>query len=248
MRYTLRAYLEAGLEPRSALRVGERVVGEHLGGSFATVILAVHDARQGTLTYASAGHPAPIVVGGEPHESVPAAGSPPIGWGLSTGLRQTTIPLAAGSRALLYTDGLEEAPTRDGGILGRERLTEIVAACGDASEIIERVALEAVEIRDDMAACLIAPVHEVTAAAPRIEELELIGDEVDEALFNAFLAGCGLAPLEAERVRAQSAARLRIDGGALVSVRLEEQGPRVEVSPRRPERLEPASRLSSVGP
>jgi hypothetical protein len=110
--------------------------------------------------------------------------------------------------------------------------------------VLDRVALEALEVRDDMAACMIAPVGEVTAESPRIEELELIGDEVDDELLKAFLVGCGVAPLEAERVRAQSGARLRMDGGALVSVRLGAERPEVQVAARRPETLEDASRRS----
>jgi hypothetical protein len=149
---------------------------------------------------------------------------------------------------LLYTDGLEEVPVRGGGRLGRERLTEIVAECGSASEVLERVAAEAAEIRDDMAACLIEPVEEAKTTAPRTEELELVGDEVDEEFLRSFLMGCGVGPSKAERMCALLLARVRTDGGVVVSVRLDGERPRVEVVPRHGESLDSASRLSSIAP
>ena len=175
MRYTLRAYLEAGLEPRVALQVAGRVIDDNLGGDFATVLLAVHDPETGSLTYATAGHPAPIVVGPQPHEPVTAGSSPPIGVGVRTGLRQTTVPLVPGSVACLFTDGLMEARTEDG-ILGRERLAELLDDLGDeasARRLIERVAAESSNLSDDMAAVIVSPTAGVTAGLFRTEQLEL---------------------------------------------------------------------------
>jgi Stage II sporulation protein E (SpoIIE) len=201
LRYTLRAYLEAGLEPRVALQIAGRVVDEQLGGEFATVLLAVHDPASGSLTYSCAGHPAPIVVGPSAYEPVLAASSPPLGVGLRTGLRQTTVPLSPGSVACLYTDGLTEARTRDG-ILGRGRLSDLVDELGrevEAPELLDRVAEEAQLMPDDMAVCLFTPTAGVTAGGFRTELLELSAAELDGPLPRRFLDACGAGEEEAQR-------------------------------------------------
>jgi hypothetical protein len=218
LRYTLRAYLEAGLEPRVALQVAGRVIGDGLGGDFATVLLAVHDPKRGSLTYASAGHPAPIVTGGAAFEPVLAGSSPPIGAGLRTGLRQTTLPLTPGVTACLYTDGLIEARTDDG-LLGRERLTQIVTELGrdaTASDVIERVADEARSASDDMAVCLLSPTATVTSGGFRTEQLELSADEVDGPLPERFLEECGVgAEARADIERELRDVASRFDGAVL---------------------------------
>ena len=248
MRYTLRAYLEAGLEPRVALQVAGRVIDDNLGGDFATVLLAVHDPDTGSLTYASAGHPSPIVVGPEPHEPITAASSPPIGVGVRTGLRQTTVPLAPGAVAALFTDGLIEARTAEG-ILGRERLTELLAEIGDdatARRLIERVAAEANVLSDDMAAVVVTPTAGVTTGLFRTEQLELSARELEGPIARRFLEACGLPAQEVED--AERDARLLAErfGGVVLHVVFGNRL-RVEVLPRNVESIEAASRRVSAG-
>jgi serine phosphatase RsbU (regulator of sigma subunit) len=248
MRYTLRAYLEAGLEPRVALQVAGRVIDDNLGGDFATVLLAVHDPETGSLTYATAGHPAPIVVGPQPHDPVTAASSPPIGVGVRTGLRQTTVPLVPGSVAVLFTDGLMEARTEDG-ILGRERLTEIVDEVGDsgsARKLLERVAAEANARSDDMAAVVVSPTAGVTAGLFRTEQLELSSRELEGPIARRFLESCGFGEEEVENAERDARMLAERFGGVVMHVVFGNRL-RVEVLPRNVESIEAASRRVSAG-
>jgi hypothetical protein len=242
MRYTLRAYLEAGLEPRVALQVAGRVIGDRLNGDFATVLIAVHDPGSGSLTYASAGHPAPIVVGGNAFEPVNVAAAPPIGVGVPTGVRQTTVPLMPGTVACLYTDGLIEARTEDG-LLGADRLEQMVTELGSedtAADLLERVAGEAQATPDDMATCLLSPTAGVTTGGFRTEQLELSAKEARSTLVKRFLTECGVAARDrwdAERQALEMAERF---GGATLTVVF--GGRRtVEVLPRNVESIEAAA-------
>jgi hypothetical protein len=248
MRYTLRAYLEAGLEPRVALQVAGRVIDDNLGGDFATVLLAVHDPETGSLTYASAGHPAPIVAGPQPYEPVTAGSSPPIGVGVRTGLRQTTVPLVPGSIACLFTDGLMEARTEHG-ILGRQRLAELLDDLGpeaSARRLIESVAAESSKLSDDMAAVIVSPTAGVTAGLFRTEQLELSARELEGSIARRFLEACGLPAYEVED--AEHDARLLAErfGGVVLHVVFGNRL-RVEVLPRNVESIEAASRRVSAG-
>ncbi|HEV2773624.1 MAG TPA: PP2C family protein-serine/threonine phosphatase [Thermoleophilaceae bacterium] len=153
--YTLRAYLEAGLEPRQVLGITDRAIGGKLGGVFATVVVAVYEPSTGALIYASAGHPPPLVLGPVDHEAVTELSCPPIGVGLlPTGRRQTSVRLPAGCQVCLYTDGLAEARV-DGELLGRGRLAEMLTGLDDAAQsLIYAVHAEADDASDDMAACV----------------------------------------------------------------------------------------------
>ncbi|MEA2443000.1 MAG: hypothetical protein QOJ12_292, partial [Thermoleophilales bacterium] len=165
MRYTLRAYLDAGLEPRRALKIAGRALDDDLGGDFATVVVAVHDPAHATLTYASAGHPPPIVTGSGAFEPVTTLSSPPIGAGLPTGQRQTTLHLPGDAVACFFTDGLPEAKYGTG-LMGRDRLANLLGDLGPevtATRLIDAVATDADSTPDDMAACVLRP--DATGAA-----------------------------------------------------------------------------------
>jgi len=221
-RYTLRAYLEAGLEPREALQIAGSVMAGKLEGDFVTALLAIHDAAAGTLTYATSGHPPPIVISSTEFEPVLVATSPPLGVGASSGQRQTTLPFPRGAIACFYTDGLSEA--RSGGKqLGASGLERIVRELGPeitAGQVIERVAGSARRVTDDAAACVIRAEEGATIVRSRVERLELSRAELRGSMLRDFLDACGVSVhgvRAAEREASEVAGRM---GGALVEVRM----------------------------
>jgi serine phosphatase RsbU (regulator of sigma subunit) len=245
LRYTLRAYLETGVEPRTALRVAGESLGHSLRASFATAVTATYDPVTGTLTYSCAGHPPPVLLGPGTRRPITVCSAPPIGVGERTGLRQTTVPLTPGSLACFFTDGVSEA-RRDGDLLGRVRLVELLEELGDepsTHDLLDRIRRDGHHLPDDMAACIIRPLGPPVPAgepAERLEELEL--GEGGEADLRRFLAACSVHPVEIGALVRSSAARAADYGGALVRVKI--AGEHTDVSLVLPvvELLEAASR------
>lgn len=233
MRFTLRAYLEAGLEPRQALQAASTAIAQHLDGDFATAVIAVHDPAESSLVYACAGHPPPIVVGPERPEPVLVASSPPIGLDMKTGLRQTTLPLRPGATICLYTDGLAEARTA-ARILGRPRLGDLVeelAPLATARELIERVVTEARLVTDDMAAVVIRPADSIAAGDFRREQLEVDLDDASSGLAERFLEACKVGAAERALLAATAGRLAHEHGSAVLDVRLTPGRPEVSVLP-----------------
>jgi hypothetical protein len=234
-RHMVRAYLEAGLGPREAIQVAGRVIDQHeVDEDFATIVAAVHDPTAGTLSYASAGHPPPIFTGPAAHDPMIVASSPPLGVGNATGLRQTTVPLAAGSAVYLFTDGLFEA--RIGvATLGRRRLAQIINDLGPdatAPDLIQRVECEADVVRDDVAVCVLRVEGEQGAAGTvRVEELEVDRKELDGTRVRRFLTACGVAPAEVDSVIQAARGRAANDGSVVLRVRLARDRSGVDVLP-----------------
>jgi hypothetical protein len=223
MRYTLRAYLQAGLEPRAALALAGRVLADRTMEHFATVAVGVYDAAEGRLTYASAGHPPPILHGLKTRQPVAICASPPIGWTVATGRRQTTVSLPLGAVACFYSDGLIEARCTDD-LLGQERLGEILAALGprpDAAKLLARVRAAALATPDDMAACVVIP--EMAGIAPRthVEELEADADALDGGQARRFLEVCQVATADIEQALVRAGDIAAVFDTVLLRVELE---------------------------
>jgi hypothetical protein len=231
-RYTLRAYLQAGLEPRAALALASSVLAEPGEKQFATVVVGIHDSASGRLKYASAGHPAPIAVGFCTPEPLAICCSAPLCCDLPTGRRQTTISLPAGGRLCFFSDGLPEARVGED-LLGRERLAELAREPGaplTAERLLGRVSEVAQTARDDMVACIVSPIGVAPPSAATVEELEVDDEALASPRVPRFLDACGIgsdaaASLLADATKlvgAERAALLRIvvplDGEATATV------------------------------
>jgi hypothetical protein len=261
VRFTLRAYLEAGLSPRAALQTAGTVLERQLGESFATVVVAAYHPRERTLVYASAGHPPPLVIGPAAgpssssasrgprtrpgaREPGPAAAvgsvtpitvcsAPPIGAGIRTGTRQTTLSIPGRARVCLYTDGVTEA--RVGAeLFGSERLARALAGLGPragASALLERVAQATDRRPDDMAACLLDVAGGSAAPAVLLEELELAGGEIATERTERFLLACGVERRDVAELL--SSARVAAGYAGTVILELRRAGGSPQVTLRR---------------
>ena len=230
-RFTLRAYLELGMQPRTALAVaGRRPSADP--DEFATVAVGIYEAASGTLTYATAGHPPPIVLGAGDFAPIIDCASVPLGWGVPTGRRQTTLSLPTGAIACFYSDGLVEARSR-GELLGRDRVVETLAQLGpspQAALLLQRLHEMADEAPDDMAACLI----ETTSAATdsvRLEEIELDDRQLSVGRGKRFLGACNVAPGEMGPALKKARGIAGEFGAAILRVSLGPSGRRVVVAP-----------------
>ena len=246
IRHTVRAYLEAGMSPRSALQVAAQVLEPQLGHTRATVTVALYDRGAGVLTYAAAGHPPPVILGATGFEPVAAAPSPPLGAGEDTGLRQTAVALPPGSRVCFYTDGVVEARL-SGALYGYRRLslslTELGTRAG-APALLDRVTAESDATPDDMAAVVLQIAQHVRSAQDtegvrRVEELELSREDLTGDLPAEFLAACGVPSGRIDGLVSDFRATAERIGGAVLRVRLGPGVPRAELALSRVDVLSP---------
>jgi hypothetical protein len=217
VRFTLRAHLESGAGPRDALAIATESLVPHFDEGFATAAVAIHDPAEGTLTYATAAHEAPIVVGPGSHLPLLVSSTPPLGIGAGpSARRQTTIPFPAGSLACMLTDGALEARMR-GELVGRARVEEWVRelgerpAAGDMAELIRSRAA----VSDDLAVCFATATAGDDSGSWRVEQLHRPTAQEAER----FLDACGAS--DDQKRKAIEALRFNNEGTTL-TVRFED--------------------------
>jgi sigma-B regulation protein RsbU (phosphoserine phosphatase) len=144
--------------PRALLIEANRIISAHLDArSFITMIYAVVDLRERSMTYARAGHTPLIYVPGpwnddaaSRHARVLAPDGLVLGLKLDNGemferlLQQQTIPLRSGDLYLFFTDGISEAMNAADDCFGEQRLATLVEehAHLPSDELRERVLRE----------------------------------------------------------------------------------------------------------
>jgi sigma-B regulation protein RsbU (phosphoserine phosphatase) len=119
-----------------------RLAERHGLRAMTTAAVVAYHADSGEFRVSSAGHP-PVVFKpardgtwtfAVPDEGTGAAAD--VGFPLAVvpdaDYSERTIPAASGDRLFVYTDGVTEAPSRQGELFGRERLLDVLDANGDA--------------------------------------------------------------------------------------------------------------------
>ena len=135
LRNAFRAYGLAESAPAEVMARVNLLVTTGEEEAMATVLYLVLDRETGEVTFASAGHPPPLVLGPEGVRFLEGGRSVPVGAAGPTAFQETTATLPPGASLLLYTDGLVER--RD--VPLERRLDELADAAGQADGGLERL-------------------------------------------------------------------------------------------------------------
>jgi serine phosphatase RsbU (regulator of sigma subunit) len=111
LRHASLAYAAEGCQPATVLAKLSDFVNSADHDYFATVLCALIDVRAHSLTIASAGHLAPLLIDGDRGEYVESEVNVPIGVPRDFDYQETTVSVPAKSTLVAFTDGLVERRT-----------------------------------------------------------------------------------------------------------------------------------------
>ncbi len=153
VRHATLAYVAEDHRPGVVLAKLSEFVRGRTSDYFATVLCGLIDVQDHRVTFASAGHLAPLLLDGDEGRFVQLHPEAPIGFPHRAPLRETTLEVPAAATLIAFTDGLVE---RRGEVLdeGLERMRAVaVAAHLRDEQLLAKLAeqLTSVEHRDDTA-------------------------------------------------------------------------------------------------
>lgn len=132
-RGVLRSLAEARCTPAEVLnRLNRLLVDDFPAGKFVTMVYAVLDPADRSVTFANAGHLRPLVIDQQGERFLDTERGLPLG--LSCGdYSETRVTLSAGSKLVFYSDGITEAENARGEEYGLCRLAEHAAKEGSSA-------------------------------------------------------------------------------------------------------------------
>ncbi|MCU1256007.1 MAG: hypothetical protein JWM83_2306 [Candidatus Angelobacter sp.] len=135
-RSIVRRNIAGGGNPSDVLRgVNASLRADFPPGRFVTLIYAVLDAAQHTLTFANAGHLPPVLCRGADCSSVPTDCGLPLGI-FDSDFSESQIDMDRRSSVVLYTDGIIETTDAAGNEYGIDRLSRALAADSPSAQSI----------------------------------------------------------------------------------------------------------------
>jgi len=152
LRQVVRGIAHVHPSPALILEAADRTLSTDEPGRYATVFVAVLDVVAEEFTYASAGHPPPLVQATDGSLEPLATGGLLLGTGMRERRRTFSARLPAGASIIFYTDGLIEA-TRDVDA-GEARLRHVLADRPTTARDVYAGVIEA-ETADDIAVLLV---------------------------------------------------------------------------------------------
>ena len=160
LREAIRSIVQTYADPVAALDAADKAQKASSPDALATAFVGVIDPIERTLSYASAGHPPPLVRHPDGTVTELSAADLPLGTRVHGDTSASVVELVEGMMLVLYTDGLVES-TRDilAGMEELRRATlESTATPSDAAHALFDTMLD--EVQDDVAIMTVTFSHE----------------------------------------------------------------------------------------